>query len=126
MAAPILHVIVQRESADCGVAALAMYLGVGYEDVLRAVTMADRNQGKKGLWTRTMQRVAARLGHTLKLRKVMDMESDYGILRLPAHVVVLRNGLVFDTNGTVWDAEAYLADQHLEMRDCDLLIEADE
>lgn len=117
----VLRVVVQQESLDCAVAALAMYLGVTYPDVLRAVTVADRHQGRRGLWTRTMQRVARRLGVTLTLRRTVDVDTDAGILLLPDHACVLWRGLVFDTDGLVWDADAFLANRSLTGAECQLL-----
>lgn len=121
-AAAILRVEKQRETSDCAVAALSMYLGVTYEDVLRAVTVGDRYQGKQGLWRRTIVRIAARLGHTLRVRRKFDLDSEYGILRLPDHAAVLRNGLVIDGDGTIWDADAYLANRNVDQDDCELLV----
>ena len=121
-AAPILRVVTCREMADCAIVALAMYLGHSYEDVLRAVTVSDRHQGKRGLWSRTIVRIAARLGHQLKRKHAIDWESDYGILRLPDHAVVLRNGLVFETDGTVWDVDAYLAHRDLKVDEVELMV----
>ena len=121
MSAPILQVCIQREDSDCGIAALAMYLGHSYEDVLRAVTVSDRRQGKTGLWTKTMQRVAKRLGHKLRVRHVTDLDA-YGILRLPDHAVVLRSGLVINTDGTVWEADSFLSSRKLRPEDCQLLV----
>jgi hypothetical protein len=121
-AAAVQRVIVQREQSDCGVAALASYLGMSYEDVLRAVAVEDRNQGRCGLWVRTMKRIASILGHTLRQRRAIDWEDGYGLLLLPDHVVVLRNGLVFDGDGTIWDADAYLSNRGLTQRDCDFLV----
>lgn len=121
-AAPILKVVRQREERDCAVAALAMYLGATYEDVLRAVTVTDRLQGRTGLWSKTIVRIAKRLGHQLRVRNTFDWESDFGILRLPEHAAILRNGLVIDTNGTIWDADAYLSHKNLEPTDCQLMV----
>ena len=120
MGAAVTLVLHQQEDMDCGVCALAMYLGIPYPDVLRAVTVSDRHQGKQGLWTATIQRVAKRLGHPLRKVKRVDWEQGYGILLLPAHASILRNGLVID-NGCVWDADAYLAHWCLEPTDCELL-----
>lgn len=125
MSAAVLRVMTQREPCDCAIAALAMYLGESYEDVLRVATTNDRHQGKKGLWRRTMLRMAARLGHTLRVTQAIDWEEDYGVLRLPAHAVVLRNGLVID-DGNIWDVDAYLANQNVERRDCELLRDAED
>lgn len=122
VSATVLKVVTCREPNDCAIVALSMYLGVSYEDVLRAVTVSDSLQGRQGLWTRTMIRIAKRLGHPLKLRKSVDLESDYGILRLPEHAAVLRNGLVIDGDGTIWDADAFLAQWHVDARDCQLLV----
>src|SRR5688500_14976087 len=99
-----------------------MFLGVSYDDVLRVVTVTDRRQGKKGLWDRTIVRIAKRLGHQLRMRTAFDVETDYGMLRLPDHIVILRNGLVIETNGTIWDADAYLAHGKVDASDCQLLV----
>jgi len=124
-AAPIIRIITQREECDCAVVALAMYLGATYEDVLRLVTVTDRKQGRTGLWRNTMVRIAKRLGHTLKVRTAIDWNEDYGVLRLPTHAVILRNGLVIDTDGTIWDADLYLGNLNVRPDDCELLV-ADE
>jgi hypothetical protein len=117
--AAVNQLVATREENDCAIVALSAYLGVSYEDVLRAVTMTDRQQGKHGLWTRTLIRIAARLGFQLRLRAV-DLEQGYGILRLPDHAVVLRNGLVFD-GPSVWDADEYLSARSFMVSDCDFL-----
>lgn len=121
-AAQVIDIVVQREPNDCAIVALSMYLGVTYEDVLRVVTVTDRRQGKSGLWARTMIRIAKALGHTMVLRSTFDLSMDYGILRLPDHAAVLRNGLVFDGNGTVLEAEAFLAKKRVPVRKCKLLV----
>lgn len=121
-AAPVLKIVVQREESDCAIAALAMYLSESYEDVLRVVTMSDKHQGRHGLWSRTIIRIAARLGHTLKCKRSFDWESDYGLLRMPVHIAVLRNGLVIDTNGSVWDVDEYLSHYETMASECELLV----
>jgi len=100
----------QGENADCAIVALSMYLGVSYEDVLREVALVDkRNKGRAGLWTRQIKQVARRLGHELVIKRKVDLDEDYGILLLSDHVAVLRNGLLLDTNGMVWDIHDYIA-----------------
>lgn len=121
-AAPVIRIEKCRETSDCAVVAISMYLGESYEDVLRAVTVTDRRQGREGLWLRTIQRIAVQLGHKIKVKRSIDWDESYGILRLPEHAVVLRNGLIFDGDGTVWDAEAYLSHNHLNPDDCVLLV----
>jgi len=100
----------QGENADCAIVALSMYLGVSYEDVLREVALVDkRNKGRAGLWTRQIKQVARRLGHELVVKRKVDLDEDYGILLLFDHIAVLRNGLLLETNGEVWDIHDYLA-----------------
>jgi len=100
----------QGENADCAIVALSMYLGVSYEDVLREVALVDkRNKGRAGLWTRQIKQVARRLGHELVIKRKVELDEDYGILLLSDHVAVLRNGLLLDTNGVVWDIHDYIA-----------------
>lgn len=117
--AAVNKLVAMREDNDCAIVALSAYLGVTYEDVLRAVTITDRKQGKHGLWTRTLIRIAARLGFELRKRAV-DLEQGYGLLRLPDHAVVLRNGLVFD-GPSVWEADEYLTARGFEVSECDFL-----
>lgn len=121
-AAQVIRVELQREQADCAISALAMYLGLSYEDVLRAVAVVDRDQGRTGLWTRTLQRIAAALGERLVIRKAIDWEDSYGIVRFPNHAAVLKNGLIINTDGTVWEADAFLAAGKYRARDCVLLV----
>lgn len=101
---------ISREPKDCAMVALSTYLSKSYEDVLRAVTEVDRRyKGKSGLYVTQMRRTAKELGYSLKTRKAVDFHEDYGILILDNHVVILRNGLVFDYDGSVWDVDDYLA-----------------
>lgn len=104
----ITKMIVGREASDCAIVALAMYLDKSYEDVLRAASEVDRkHKGKYGLYENEIKKIAQSLGVVLKRKKVVDFEDDYGILNMPDHVAVLRNGLVIDTNGTIWDVNDY-------------------
>lgn len=124
-ATQVLHVVTCREAADCAIVSLAMYLGESYEDVLRAVTLSERSHGRNGLWSTGIVRAAKLLGHTLKKRRRVDFENDYGILRLPEHAAVLRSGLVIDVNGTIWDADAYLSAKDVRADECEILIAED-
>ena len=99
-----------REKADCAIVALAMYLGQTYEDVLRATAEVDRKyKGKEGLWETEIKRVAKALGYSLKKKSRVNLDEDHGILCMPNHVTVLKNGLIFDSDGAIWEAEDYLA-----------------
>jgi hypothetical protein len=111
-AAAVNRIESRRQSNDCAVWALAVYLGISYEDVWQAVVMTDRSKGKNGLYPRTVCRIAELLGHPLKLKRRPDLTEDYGILFVSdhetGHAAVLRAGLVFDVDATVWDADEWL------------------
>ena len=132
---PIVQIQVQRAEGDCAIVALSMYLGIGYEDVLAAaVKVTGRRAHHSGLFTRDMKAAAKRLGTPLILKRVFDLDSACGVLALrrtttqgekhqEEHAVLLRAGLVFDTDGTVWELETFLA--HYEYRVLSLLVKAD-
>lgn len=108
------------EPNDCAICALACYLGREYTDVMRAATLVEkRHRGKQGLWTRTIIRVAAELGVTLRKRK-LDPEEGYGLLLAPDHAAMLRAGLVVDRD-QLWPLDAWLADRHITLDDCEFL-----
>lgn len=110
-ATQVLRPIGGREASDCAVAALAMFLGISYEDALRATVEVDRrHQGRVGLMVSQIKRIAAAFGTTLKLKKTVD-DDDYGILILTDHALVVRNGLAFDPafeGVAVWDLDDYI------------------
>ena len=128
---PIVQIQVQRAEGDCAIVSLSMYLGLGYEDVLAAaVQVTGRRAHRSGLFTRDMKRVAKQLGTTLTLHRVFDVETACGLLALrkstakgerqeEEHAVLLRAGLIFDTDGTVWEPETFL--QHYKYRVLSLL-----
>lgn len=109
------------ERGDCCMVALKVYLGIPYTETLRSATRLDNEQGRKGLWTRTVQQIAAEHGHKLTKRKRIDWDEDYGIVLTPRHAAVLRSGLVFDRL-TVWPPEAWLKAWECEAEDCVLLV----
>ena len=118
---PVLHVVPQREIADCAVSALASFCGVSYEDALRAVCAVDETGAAMGLYIPQIIEAAAELGVTLKKKRRVNLDADHGILHIRfrdgyRHVVVLANkdsrygsvrGLI-DTNAYVWAPRAYL------------------
>jgi ABC-type bacteriocin/lantibiotic exporter with double-glycine peptidase domain len=115
MDVPIIRIVFQRAAADCGVACLAMLLGLTYENVLVAVAQDNPDVCAEGMYLRDFRRAARRLGYRLSARRVYDLDADTGLLRVDAkkwsqaHVVVLREGLIIDTDGTLFDADVYLA-----------------
>jgi ABC-type bacteriocin/lantibiotic exporter with double-glycine peptidase domain len=121
MDAPIIRVIPQRAPADCGVACLAMICGVTYENALVAVAQVQPNVCVKGLWVRELKAAAKLLGYRLRMRRGFDLETDTGILNLSSkkwtceHVVILREGMVIETDGTLWEADLYLRQHRARM-----------
>ena len=111
MSLPLVSMVPQRHQADCGVAILAMFLGVTYEDALLALGGEVPRVLRRGVWLPEVQRAAAKLGVPLKLKRRVDPLEDDGIVRVQftrnAHVVLLRNGLIWDTTLDVWEPEDY-------------------
>jgi hypothetical protein len=110
VSAPLVQMVPQRHEADCGVAILAMFLGVSYEDALLAIGQADVLRG--GMWLSQLRQASAKLGAPLKTKRQWDVEDADGIVqvRLPGkmnHFLLARGGLLFNTNFTVWDADDY-------------------
>ena len=107
---PLVRMVEQRHRTDCGVSALAMLLGVSYEDALIALGGEKPTILERGVWLPEMQRAAARMGVTLKRRDTWSHEDD-GIVRVAnryrAHVLLLRRGFFWDTDLTVWEPETY-------------------
>lgn len=114
MDVPIIRVIPQRHPSDCGVACLAMICGVSYENALVAVAQVQPDVCAQGLWLRHLRAAAKLLGYRLTARRAFDLEADTGILNLSSkrwrleHLVILREGLVIETDGTLWEAELYV------------------
>jgi len=100
-----------REPNDCAVCVLAMYLGLSYEDVLREVAVHDRpDQGRHGLRLGEVERVARRLGTPVRRQRKFDILNAYGMLSLPQHLVLLRNGMIVDPEpggASLWEVEDY-------------------
>lgn len=114
---PVVRYQVSRGTADCALIALSIYLQADYEDVLGAAVAVTRSEAphKRGLYTNEIKRIAKRLGHRLLLRRAFDVDEDEGIFgflrreRNEGHVAFGKRGLLWDTNGTVWEVETYLA-----------------
>lgn len=108
---PFLKVVLQRHPMDCGVACLAMFLGLDYETVLVAM---GSNPATTGATVKTILDTAAALKHPLQWTRKFDLEADTGILGVKSpewateHVVVLHEGMVVDTDGTLWDVDDYI------------------
>lgn len=117
----VTPVIPQREENDCAVACLAMIACISYEHALRVVCDIDDTKAISGLYITQLIAAAGALGVRLKKQRKFDLESDSGILYLvngdDRHVVILKGGMVIDTNQNVWsDAEAYCIHYSYEPR----------
>jgi ABC-type bacteriocin/lantibiotic exporter with double-glycine peptidase domain len=107
----ITSLVLGREANDCAIASLAMYLNHSYEHVLRAVSQTDGIRGgEQGLFMRQIKKAAKLLGQPLHLHKKFDWESDYGILMFDDHAVVLRNGLIIDPDGSMWEWDDFVSE----------------
>ncbi len=121
----------QRKDWDCGIAALAFYSHIPYEEVfVGVVRRLTKAEYRRGLYIIELIKVAADLG--LKLKKVhwrkVDINEDIGILSInwkdqrDGHWVVLREGTIIDpADPSVWSAEDYLREK--EGRVATLLVE---
>src|SRR3990167_2333779 len=112
-AAAVLKIETSTLEDDCAVLALARYLGLPYLEVLQAACLLTK-QPLNGLTTRQMKEVALTLGTPLKVVKKFDTDDTYGIVLLEDHCAVLRNGLVFEYDATVWDWDIWLP-RHLKV-----------
>jgi ABC-type bacteriocin/lantibiotic exporter with double-glycine peptidase domain len=123
----------QRHDWDCGVAALAMLLGLPYGDVAAAAralygtTMPTR----RGLGIYHLEEMAAALGRTLRrvYKRPGYLTGATGILGMnggsmcwAGHWVVLKAGVIVDPDGgDVWSVDDYLAET--KSRPATLLVE---
>jgi hypothetical protein len=129
-----VKVLAQRHDFDCGVAALAMYLGLSYGDVAASCrsVFGSTKPTKRGLGLYHLETIAEALGHPLRrcYRKKDYLELQTGILGLmggnmswAGHWVVYKNGMILDPDGgEAWDALDYLHKN--KTRPCTLLVEA--
>jgi len=101
----------QRIEEDCAHTTLAMYLQLGYEEVVR-----EAPELRGGLTIGQFKRTAEKLGVKLTvLRRVPDLEDFTGVLWLRTyansfrHTVLCFQGVICDpATGLVWDRETYL------------------
>jgi len=129
-----IKVTPQKHDFDCGVASLAMLLGLSYGDVSAACRQlfGSTKPCKRGLGLYHLEAIGALLDRPLRR---CYKQKDYlafqtGVLGLmggdmnwAGHWVVYKNGTIVDPDGAeVWDALEYL--QKHKARACTLLVEA--
>ena len=108
----IIEPVMQKDIYDCGVASLAMLLGLPYSEVRKAASDIYKERLKEGLDTRSMIRIAKELGHVLKSVPYPnpDLEPQTGILGTYDHYVMLFEGVVYNpADGLLYDVDTYLA-----------------
>lgn len=115
---PFLKVVQQLSKADCGIATLAMYLGKTYLDVFTKAIQLGANPAAGGMSTEAVLVTAQAFGVNFALKRVWDYETSFGILAVERvrlskahflqHLVLLKWGLVFDTDATVWEPDEYM------------------
>lgn len=117
MDAPILKVQCQRTTSDCGIAVLAMLLGREYEEVLMAAAGVVPTVLTSGVTWRHLRSIARKLGFKTTIKKARNVSAtdDIGALCVQSpnwklsHLVVLKEGLIVDTDGCIYDADVYLS-----------------
>ena len=124
----------QRHGWDCGVAALAMLLGIPYGDVAAAARhlWGSTKPSRRGLGIYHLEQMAEHLGR--RLVRVYRMKGDYldgrtGVLGInggamcwAGHWVVLKAGAIVDPDGgEVWARGDYF--KRTKSRPATLLVE---
>jgi hypothetical protein len=117
----VIRFVGKQASSDCGIAALAMYLGKTYEDVLTVAAMVTKNKTvhRSGVFATELVRIAQQMHMTLIQKRTWDIENAFGVLFVDMnkgnrHAVLLKDGLIYDPDDlTIWDAEVYF-----EQQDC--------
>ena len=117
-----IKVISQRHDFDCGIAALAMLLGVPYGDVAKVVkdNIHDPRLKSRGLILRQLEEIITLFGFKTRrvYRKAGYLEGATGILGLNGgqcaphgHWVVVKDGLILDpSGGEAWSLDDYVKD----------------
>lgn len=102
-----IHLVSQTGSHhDCGVAALALFAGVLYEDALVAFDRPSTVLKRGVYWTEVVS-AAKRLGIKSTVRRRFNVNEDTGILRMKdlnkdEHMVYLWAGRVVDGSEEAW------------------------
>jgi ABC-type bacteriocin/lantibiotic exporter with double-glycine peptidase domain len=100
-----MNIIKQRANGDCGIASLAMFLEMTYEDVYVAFAKLDAvTRGKAGTHGYEVIAAAKSLGCKLTPTRKYDLDDDEGVLRVRwnsgeraktgGHWVAIKAGLI--------------------------------
>lgn len=92
-----------------------MLLGITYEESLLLIGIHRPDVLATGVWINHITRAAKSAGTPLRRRRKCNLETDTGILSCSAptwkhdHLVIVKEGMVIDTDGTIWEADVYLS-----------------
>jgi len=122
---PLIRIVLQKGSNDCGIAALASALGLSYEAVEKACEARHiyLSRRKSGLRLKELESVASYLGFKPERDppRGWDQEDDrVGLVKVVfphekiGHYVLVSGGVVLDPDGWLWDARLFL--RHLGAR----------
>ncbi len=88
----MVPIIAQRRAQDCGVAALAQFAEIRYEDAYVAVAKVDsKYRGGRGLLNREIVAAAKHLGITLTPTRKFDLDDDEGVLGVKFNGAKFKN-----------------------------------
>lgn len=112
-----LEPIIQKDIADCAIAALAMALGRSYREVSEIAQLVGKRPHSRGLHTTEIDRIARHFGASFKRQRVVTNEDATGLLVLERgrrpkrefHIAALFQGVVINpADGLVWDFDTFL------------------
>jgi hypothetical protein len=109
---PLVVIPRSQEAADCGVVALALWLGLPYSQVAAAVATVRPLALVNGMYQSEIQKVARIFDRTLKVRRRFNLDDKpSGLLMLDMgdghHAVVLFEGVII-SDGKVWNYDAFM------------------
>jgi ABC-type bacteriocin/lantibiotic exporter with double-glycine peptidase domain len=125
---PVIELVMQKDIADCAIAALASVLQKPYREVSDAALRVRRAPHKRGLFSSEMVRIGDALGKPLRItpKRYVDLDDrPTGVLCVRfktsghEHAVVLFDGVIYNPA----DGLLYRSDVYLERADIVHLIE---
>lgn len=112
-----MKLVAQRKQFDCGIACLATYFHLPYEDAYALAIAHIGVKVRRGMCLYELRTLAKKIGRPMTTvhHKKVDLDEDSGILGVNwtkggGHWVVLRKGTIVDpAEAQTWEAEEYLA-----------------
>lgn len=109
---PVMQLRKATENQSCGLLAISAYTGVLYEDIVRtAALVCPPHGGRSGLTLPEIRRILAALDFPMRKKKpaVDELADVHGIVLFRQHCAVIRNGLLFEPDLTVWEIADWMA-----------------